>query len=208
MATANIGPFMACERQWVDIGATGSGIYIRQVQKITNQFAWTSEPFQAKKTKNQLPIWQNHHVPVGLPATVGLLQRISYLWFLKLVVRRNHPFIQTYLCIYSRCVYFGVKLVHISCTIPLCIWAIRTKSIYNNKSSLTSLKQTYSVCNLILPLSVLHQLCMIPRSIEHSSNCLGSRRGRNIHATETCRSLRRFVYQQPTLLPVQRPSIR
>lgn len=56
------------ERQWVDIGATGSGIYIRQVQKITNQFAWTSEPFQAKKTKNQLPIWQNHHVPVGLPA--------------------------------------------------------------------------------------------------------------------------------------------
>ena len=143
-----------------------------------------------------------------LACRLSLLQRISYLWFLKLVVRRNHRFIQTYLCIYSRCVYFGVKLVHISCTIPLCIWAIRTKSIYNNKSSLTSLKQTYSVCNLILPLSVLHQLCMIPRSIEHSSNCLGSRRGRNIHATETCRSLLRFVYQQPTLLPVQRPSIR
>ena len=113
-----------------------------------------------------------------LACRLSLLQRISYLWFLKLVVRRNHRFIQTYLCIYSRCVYFGVKLVHISCIPYLCVFELSGQKAFET---------TYSVCNLILPLSVLHQLGMIPRSIEHSSNCLGSRRGRNIHATETCR---------------------
>ena len=113
-----------------------------------------------------------------LACRLSLLQRISYLWFLKLVVRRNHRFIQTYMCIYSRCVYFGVKLVHISCIPYLCVFELSGQKAFET---------TYSVCNLILPLSVLHQLGMIPRSIEHSSNCLGSRRGRNIHATETCR---------------------
>lgn len=152
--------------------------YIRPVQKMANQFAWkTSEPFQAKTTKNQLPIWQQHFVPVA--CRLSLLQRISYLWFLKLVVRRNHRFIQTYSCMYARCVYFGVIIgtvisTYFLHTIPSCILEPSGQKKTFRTNHLLQVLTHKRLAVLQSPSNpagkVLHQLCMTTRRIEHSSH--------------------------------------